>query len=662
MPPTSTSEPVFTVPDYKNQFAAQAKKWEDLISNDPRRVYRTLLITTPRGETIDGDNFDDLPILFSVLKTVSGKSTSKPWKSLVDAGIIAALGKCALNFEGSVSQAYVSLDDQGTARLTQEAADWAQANAPAPYSTALEIICNAATTCAIPPTATELKMIEELKKNWSTIMQRIWSEPSRTLEPGTPEWRYRVKERAVVAQLVHRLVHVDPSFFEVILKPSDLTLAVCFRNWLYATDDYDTIINSTLISPLLDNGVGPRSWRQYFEAHPLPELRILLPRILLGASRGTEKKKRTPNQAADFVVSAFARHIKRCKDRELYEVLTLLSGLLSAAKKEYPVFCRALYKSEAFWSAVATAITRHADLGPNVPRQGFIPETLAVGTIRLYFSVLHTPEAQDHIDTLIYNWVAGGLFDALEAAVPVWIRTVHGPMLISGLLSTIDSNLATLSAKTRSKLRSELPRPRLLLTLILLATKGREEVDWLMAMVRESDKFMRSPFDTCDPRHPVWSITGWQLLLRMTRALRPLRESCTRRGCENVAYAGGCQRCELAAYCGPDCMSLDDEHRLICRYERTMMWAHLYQKRSPEELARVQADGVVPPLPKEEDVPPEDRIKQLVEAGELSQEVYDKMKEIMRKAEADPPSGDEPIPGVTDLQKAMEKLRASEDI
>ncbi|KAI0370196.1 hypothetical protein BV20DRAFT_1043932 [Pilatotrama ljubarskyi] len=659
MPPRN-SEPLFTLPDYKNQFTAQTKKWDDLIKSDPRRVCRALLITTPRGETVEGDNFDDLPILFHELKNVSSKSTAKPWKALVDAGIIAVLCKCALTFEGSVSLTYVTLDEEGTARVSQKAMDWAQTNAPAPYSTPLEIICNAAASCAVPPTATEQKMIEELKKNWSTIMQRIWSEPHKTLEPGTPDWRYRIRERVVVAQLVHRLAFVDPSFLEVILKPSDLTLAVCFRYWLYSTDDYDTMINSTLISPLLDDRVRARHWARYFEEHPLPEVRALLPRILLGASRGTEKKKRTPNQAAEFIVSTFARHIQRLKhsDRDLNELFTLFAGLLTAAKTEYPAFCRAVYKSESFWTAVSKAVIQQANLGPIAPRQGLIPETMAVGAVRLYFNVLHTPEGPENIDTLVYNWISGGLFDALDAAIPLIIRSVRGPMLISGLLSTLDSNLPKLSAKTRSKLRSELPRPRLLLVLILLATRGREEVELLLAIITDSEKFMRSPVPTHDPRHPVWSITAWQLLLRITNSMRPLRGTCTRRGCEKPAYAGGCGRCKISAYCGQECMSLDKEHKLICKWVPTLMIVDLYQRRNREEVAELLGDGVAPEPPSDL-MPPEERLKKLRESGEMTEDEIEQLMAMQREAHANASTASDPIPGVTDLEKAMEKLRAS---
>ena len=49
----------------------------------------------------------------------------------------------------------------------------ALSQAPSPFFPAISLICNAAVSCAIPPTSTEIKMIEELKKQWSTLMQKV---------------------------------------------------------------------------------------------------------------------------------------------------------------------------------------------------------------------------------------------------------------------------------------------------------------------------------------------------------------------------------------------------------------------------------------------------------------------------------------------------------
>lgn len=214
--------------------------------------------------------------------------------------------------------------------------------------------------------------------------------------------------------------------YSVILKPSDLTLAVCFRYWLYSTSEYDAMTNCGLIAPLLD-GMGPGHWKRYFAQHPPPDMHALLPRVLLGASKGTEKKKRTPNQSAEFIVTVFGNHLRRFSGRDLNETLIFFTGMLNAAQKEYPPFCRALYRSEPFWAAMATVITRHGTLSPSAPNRGYIPEGNAFAAFNLYINVMHTPEAEAHIDELVYNWLAGGLFDALEAAIATFVRHIRGP-------------------------------------------------------------------------------------------------------------------------------------------------------------------------------------------------------------------------------------------
>lgn len=129
-------------------------------------------------------------------------------------------------------------------------------------------------------------------------------------------------------------------------------------------------------------------------------------------------------------------------------------------------------------------------------------------------------------------------------------------VLISALLSNLDTNLPKFKPKTRAKLRAELPRPRLLSKLIMLATKGSQNVDDLLALVAPDDSVIRSAVPREDPRHPLWAISAWQLLLRLTTTLRPFRGTCTRRGCDKHAYSGGCKKCKFSAYCGQECMNL----------------------------------------------------------------------------------------------------------
>ena len=76
---------------FLNHQAALKKKWADVAKNDPRRVIRILSLNSPTAETVEGDEFSEIPLLFEELGTLSKQSTSKTWKGLVNAGIITAL-------------------------------------------------------------------------------------------------------------------------------------------------------------------------------------------------------------------------------------------------------------------------------------------------------------------------------------------------------------------------------------------------------------------------------------------------------------------------------------------------------------------------------------------------------------------------------------------
>ncbi|KAH9853681.1 hypothetical protein C2E23DRAFT_820215 [Lenzites betulinus] len=651
--------PFFIMPikDYEGYANSQSQKWAELIKSDPRRASRALLLNTPTAESIEGDTFNDLPMLFQELIKASGDAATKTWKGLVDGGIITSLCKCAINNELILAFANVVIDDNGTAEVSQEGLESAQENAPAPYSTALEVLCNALVSCVIPPTSTELKTVEEIKKHWSTIMQRLWSDPAKTLEP-TPRPSPRVRERAVVGQMVHCLTLIDPTFIEVILKPSDLTLPVAFRYWMYSTEEYDSSINTTIMAPLLGAEMGPTNWKVYFVEHPLPDPHALMPRFLLGASRGTGKKKRSPNQCAELIVKAFAEHFRRLPGRQLNEEIVWFVALHDNAMKEFPLFCRVLYKSEAFWSATANIIERYATFGPDAPTMGPVPDGLAMGAFGLYFEVLRNPEFDNVTEDLVYCWLAGGLFSALEAAIDIIVRSGRGPMFLCTLLSMLDANLAKFSVRTRAKLRSELPRSSMMRHLILLATKGNEDVKQVLAVLAESQRPRRTTLPLYDPRHPMWAASPWQLLLRITNSLRPWRGTCSRRGCEKPAYSGGCRKCKISAYCGQECMTLDaEEHRLICRWVPTLMIVDIYQKRNKEEVDALLA-GIAPDPPADL-ISPEERLKRVRETGEMTEEEIEEMLKAQKEANARAAKSDDPIPGVTEVQKTLEMLRLS---
>lgn len=125
---------------------------------------------------------------------------------------------------------------------------------------------------------------------------------------------------------------------------------------------------------------------------------------------------------------------------------------------------------------------------------------------------------------------------------------------LGSVLTYIESEHETMSAKTRAKLRSELPRPRLQSALMKYANKGDDDPKQLLKNWKESKITFRDPSELHDPTHPIWTQVAWQAVMKLTYDLRPWRETCSRRGCDNSATEGGCGDCHVSAYCSAECL------------------------------------------------------------------------------------------------------------
>ncbi len=80
---------------------------------------------------------------------------------------------------------------------------------------------------------------------------------------------------------------------------------------MHSTAREDSLINAGFLLGLLDERHAPKYWKPYTDANPVPPMKQLLPRILLGASKttGPAQRKRTPQQAAEAIVSATVTHL-----------------------------------------------------------------------------------------------------------------------------------------------------------------------------------------------------------------------------------------------------------------------------------------------------------------------------------------------------------------
>ena len=207
------------------------------------------------------------------------------------------------------------------------------------------------------------------------------------------------------------------------MKPTDLTFAVLFRFWMHATTITDARMNLGILHPLLQSPLPPH-WKSHSEKNPFPPMSELLPRVLLGASKtaGSDKKKRTPGQAADAIVSACAAHLEAFGLEDLQFEYNFFHALFGHCRKENRAFLRAVFKSSKFWAANVHVMRRAAaDKTP-------LGESIFMGGLMTYTVMPHTvdDDGKEFIDALVYNWLSTGLLDVLEDSVPVILRAERG--------------------------------------------------------------------------------------------------------------------------------------------------------------------------------------------------------------------------------------------
>ncbi|PIL36836.1 hypothetical protein GSI_00526 [Ganoderma sinense ZZ0214-1] len=556
-------------PDFMEKHPRRKNFWSRTVRSDPGRAVRVLSLNGLNDETVEGDTGWDGVYVIEELQDLAREAKSQTWKGLVNAGVTVALCKCALNFQAAVMHKH-------TTQPNQKEADKVAKDMYSPYFIPFEIMSNAMATCAIPPTATEKRFAEDIKKHWSTVMQRVWSEPARSLEVEPKQTRF--KERIVVPQVASRVVLIDPSFLDTIFKPADLTLPVVFRFWMHSSGLQDTRMALSLLSPIIDPSGPPENWKAHLTKKPAPPIKDLLPRLFLGASKTAgSNKKRTPGQTADAVVSASARHLDELDVGDLSWEYNFFHALFTHSKEVNRVFNRAVYKSAKFWAANVSVLRRAAKHnGPN--REGIYMS--ALNTFTAMMDVVDN-DGKDFMDALVYNWLSAGIFDALEETMQTCLNAPRGPMVLAGVITALDRYQPQCSAKTRKLFRSELPRPVLVKRLFVLssfASVGTENTE-------------NDPAVMARKAAGIWMQRGWQTLAVLAlRMADP--DDCTRRTCENKRSAEAeekglfvCEKCSMVKYCSDECLTSDvPNHSHVCG------WVHVARPGQPGPRAKSDAE------------------------------------------------------------------------
>ena len=391
----------------------------------------------------------------------------------------------------------------------------------------------------------------------------------------------------MVAQLIHRLTLADPKFlgyarsrprssqahfdstlaFRIILKPADLSLPVVFRAWLYSTTEGDSRLNLGVLLPLV-RPPSPNHWQQYFAEHPAPPVETLLSRMILGASKvaGSDKKKRTPAQTADAIVSAFAAHLNCLAPKEMALEYSFLDVLISYSCKENRPFIRELAKSAKFWEANTQMMRRSLEEKSKGAAMTFMD---AMATVSAALQAVKD-EGREWIDAVVRNVVVSGLFDVLEESVALimsftrgpstcthrvetdmFLLTVYLPVIMTEIITCITSSL---SNETRTIVRAQLPRPRLIKRLMIYG--AIQEVQQTKQLEHGSEDASNNN-ERKRPEVTIWSQKAWQSLMGLTLSSGKDNAHCARRSCEEPssdAEEASCGACKKFKYCSKECL------------------------------------------------------------------------------------------------------------
>ncbi|KAI0332505.1 hypothetical protein GY45DRAFT_1321028 [Cubamyces sp. BRFM 1775] len=535
-----------------DQHDQRVSRWENILKTDPRRAVRVLASTGYATETIEGDTAWDVPYIIENLKRMSHTPKSATWKKLVDAGLFAALCKCTTKLRVAFKAG------SSVPELTEEQKKAHMKELPSPWYEPLAIICTAALKAPTRPTTTARTMIEEIKQHWSAVVQRIWTEPGKSLDEDASV----AFERAIVAQIVLRLSTLNPSFLQVIFEPEDLPFSVCFRYWVHAIAQEDLILNNTLFLTLLQPQLTS-PWKPYLATHPPPASQAILSRMLLGASEEARaQEKRTPARTAEAVVAAFANHlaIKGLSLVAVGQEVELFKTVWTLAETEFPQFPRAVCKADRFWAAIPPIVRRSIRARQREDR------AVGMNALKLYAQTMYyTNEADAELaDAMIYGWVAGGLFDVLDETIDAIMEHVEGPMAVTLIMTTITGVFSKLSTKTRAALRAQLPRTGTVWKIVKFGLRRGDN--------SSEEQYSRDWADFSDPRrammnpyNPLWRQGAWEMLASLGWKVRG-SSYCSLRGCENAAKGPMCAtgRCTRTRYCSSACRKRDREHVEMC--------------------------------------------------------------------------------------------------
>ncbi|TFY83929.1 hypothetical protein EWM64_g110 [Hericium alpestre] len=347
---------------------------------------------------------------------------------------------------------------------------------------------------------------------------------------------------------------IDPSFVSLTDNPQDLTLPLIVYGWRHEESDMEKCCNIQALSAYLEAlrilpsfaDDSPASSRTPFDSNagdcdvrPDDADRIL-GRLFKGLGTMSFEDMRR-----------FIDELCQCKISPQHErhIFMHLAYLFTSAENEgiadsenFRNLQRAVVLTEMFWRMHFESI-RQAGSGSKDGK-----ELLLMSFVTLLRDVRPNYKLESDEDTqaLVFAWVKAGIFELLEL-VAIMIVPAAGKMASIHALSTFSDVFEALNRVLRanpsaafSVIRSHLPRPRLLRSLLDCDLDRQEGSPTHSAgeLIMLPDCDGRDPKDYDHSLHMLW------LTVFLLQSKRNLRSECARRECDKAgrSLCGACRR------------------------------------------------------------------------------------------------------------------------
>ncbi|KAH9830368.1 uncharacterized protein C8Q71DRAFT_862658 [Rhodofomes roseus] len=519
----------------------QAAKWDDIARTDPERVCETLDVgfetkTTNRW----GDSAQDVYPCYEATGKLAREGTAE-WHRLLDVGVAEKL--C-----DGVLQARVYVPP--LPGMSEERQREAMRQVRSGHFVALDAICHAVCSVSKTPNESERKFLRTLKQRWPEMMKHLWDSPQNALRPESSH----AIERAVVAKIVARLTHADPSVMSMIDADFDMTLPLLTRYFIHATEERDTLYLleciTCLTTPIVDKDLI-----KHRKLHPLPK--TWLSRMMGGST--------PPRKIFDRCGVHLTQTMKKEEDARM--IMDFIITLLQLVNDQGPEFANDLRQSASLWTNMFIFMRRAAErkIEPGDKAAGARAKRAAANVIGLTANWMHSCffQSPDQLKVFVELCIRADFFNALDATVPRVVATEGVTQQLTRIIFCLDSLLSK-DPSTSPLFKGQLPRPRTFHALLIHAY-----IDPRTRSLRTPSEFVRTGQVRRDAKglpavgSNFFDESCWQMWHALEKRVKS-GGVCARRVCDERATAR-CSKCGQAQYCGQDCQKKDwKEHKIMC--------------------------------------------------------------------------------------------------